>query len=223
MQQPQPHDAAKVQKLQERDPDVELIKAQSKFAVAYYLHQDTQKPGWRKANLEGPVYIVQRKTEPRYQLWCLHEQSNGATGTTEPLVDNICAAWELDCQKNYVFYKVEDASEKIRGLWFHDDLERQRMEGALEALLTEIREKKDEDNRPGKAGGDGHVPAQMVASGVVQDQLYSQFGLRSTEQAASEDKVVITKASLRQALHALVDDDNFLNSVMSKLKDKSPQ
>eukprot|EP00930_Biecheleria_cincta_P013887 TRINITY_DN12170_c0_g1_i1.p1 TRINITY_DN12170_c0_g1~~TRINITY_DN12170_c0_g1_i1.p1 ORF type:complete len:207 (+),score=49.81 TRINITY_DN12170_c0_g1_i1:120-740(+) len=203
-----PHDDAKrVQKLQERDADVEAIKAYSKFAVAYFLHQDSNNPGWRKANLEGPVYIVQRRSKPRYQLWVV--QDNASLDSKSELIDDLCPGWELDCQKNYVFYKVENPQEKIRGLWFHDDAERQRMEGALENLLNEIRAGKDEDRHP-------------MGNHQVQDQLYSQFGLRN-DQGGSDDKVVITKASLRQALHTLVDDDNFLNAVMQKLKDKSPQ
>lgn len=224
MQQQPLDDPRRVQKLQERDPEVESIKAYSKFAVAYFLHQDSNNPGWRKANLEGPVYIVQRRSKPRLQLWVVQENSS-LEEKTPPLIDDLCAGWELDCQKNYVFYKVENPTEKIRGLWFHDDAERQKMEGNLENMLNEIRAGKDSlEDRPEKAGGDGHLSAQMHPSGnhqVVQDQLYSQFGLRN-DQAASDDKVIITKASLRQALHALVDDDNFLNAIMQKLKDKAP-
>jgi len=219
----QPHDdARRVQKLQERDPEVEAIKAHSKFAVAYFLHQDSNNPGWRKANLEGPVYIVQRRSKPRYQLWVVQENSS-LEEKAPPLIDDLCTGWELDCQKNYVFYKVENPSEKIRGLWFHDDAERQRMEKSLEVMLEEMRKGGDtlEDRPELKVGGDVHLPAQMHSS-VVQDQLYSQFGLRTDKGASDSDKVVITKASLRQALHALVDDDNFLNAVMQKLKDKSP-
>ena len=47
--------------------------------------------------------------------------------------------WELDCQKNYVFYQVMDTSKRIHGLWFHDDAERLRLEGILEKTMEEIR------------------------------------------------------------------------------------
>merc|ERR1712232_1551345 len=109
------------------------IRAYSKFVVAYLLQQDGPSPGWRKANIEGPVYLVQRSTAPKFQVLVLNQFNNNN------LVDGFHASWELDCQKNYVFYKVEDTSKRIRGLWFHDDAERQRVEGALEKTLTEIR------------------------------------------------------------------------------------
>lgn len=224
MQQPPQDDTKRVQKLQEKDSEVDAIVAHSKFAVAYYLHQDGNNPGWKKANLEGPVFIVRRKTHPRYQLWV----TQSATGnvmqnldTAPHLMDNLTAGWELDCQKNYVFYKVQEAQEKIRGLWFHDDTERLKMERALEETLDKIRNGEDRIVEPTKAPADAPAPFQASGNHMVQDQLYSQFGLRNTDQAASPDSVVVTKASLRQALHALVDDDNFLNDAMNKLKEKS--
>merc|ERR1712232_231837 len=116
-----------------QDEHIVKIRAYSKFVVAYLLQQDGPSPGWRKANIEGPVYLVKRNGAPKYQVLVLNQFNNNN------LVDGFHASWELDCQKNYVFYKVEDTSKRIRGLWFHDDAERQKMENALEATLKEIR------------------------------------------------------------------------------------
>merc|ERR1719326_1543274 len=115
------------------DPQVQAIVAYSKFVVAYLLQQDGPSPGWRKANIEGPVYVVKRRSAPWYQLIVKNQFS------ATDLQDNLHASWELDCQKNYVFYKVEDTSKRIRGLWFHDDNERTKIEAALEKVLEEIR------------------------------------------------------------------------------------
>merc|ERR1719445_1380867 len=122
-----------LESLQQHDPDIDSIVVYSKFVVAYMLQQDGPNPGWRKANVEGPVYLVRRCQLPEYQMLVKNQFS------TNDLLDDLHPDWELDCQKNYVFYKVEDPAKQIRGLWFHDDGERQRIEGILEKTLAEIR------------------------------------------------------------------------------------
>merc|ERR1712110_885719 len=105
----------------------------SKFVVCYLLQNDGPNPGWRKANIEGPMYVVKRRSAPRYQLLVKNQFSNN------DFLDSLHPDWELDCQKNYVFYKVEDASKRIRGLWFHDDAERQKIEVGMEKVLADLR------------------------------------------------------------------------------------
>merc|ERR1719221_24461 len=119
--------------LQQNDPDIYEIIAWSKFVVAYLLQQDGPNPGWRKANIEGPIYILRRRSPPLLRLLVKNQFS------TNDLLDNFHPSWELDCQKNYVFYKVEDPNKRIRGLWFHDDNERTRIESIIETTLKEMR------------------------------------------------------------------------------------
>merc|ERR1719263_1539154 len=107
--------------LQQTDPNIDHVVVHSKFVVVYMLHQDEPSPGWRKANIEGPVYLVRRRSAPRWQLLVKNQFS------TNDLLDNLHPDWELDCQKNCVFYKVEDPAKRIRGLWFHDDQERTKI------------------------------------------------------------------------------------------------
>merc|ERR1711948_231855 len=134
---------------------------------------------------------------PRYQLLVKNQFSQN------DLYDNLHPDWELDCQKNYVFYKVEDPSKRIRGLWFHDDSERQRIEQNIEETLKAVRD-----------------PVGVQASGN-QDQ-----GLKQSEeqersahpQAQSQQgDIRITKTSVQNALRALANDDNFVDMVMQKL------
>merc|ERR1719271_1331129 len=122
-----------LESLQAGDDSIESIVIHSKFAVAYLLQQDGPSPGWRKANIEGPVYVVRRRALPRYQLLVKNQFSS------TDMLDNLHPDWELDCQKNYVFYKIEDATKRIRGLWFHDDKDRQDLEAQLGKFLEDIR------------------------------------------------------------------------------------
>merc|ERR1719188_499050 len=147
--------------LQQVDPDIDNIEAYSKFVVAYLLQQEGANPGWRKANIEGPVYLVRRRTIPRYQLLVKNQFS------TNDLLDSLHPEWELDCQKNYVFYKVEDVSKRIRGLWFHDDAERQKVESALEKTLGEIRNGNTEPDPPPQQAVKAAPGHAQAGDGVV--------------------------------------------------------
>merc|ERR1719491_1314668 len=174
--------------LQMSDPAIDMIVAYSKFVVAYLLQQEGPNPGWRKANMEGPVYLVRRRGAPRYQLLVKNQFS------TSDLLDALHPDWELDCQKNYVFYKVEDHTKQIRGLWFHDDSERQRIEGILEKTLLEIRQGPPEPQVepqpspvvPGTLPVDAHLDKVHIAPppGVAPP-------------AQPQDSVTITTAQLR--------------------------
>merc|ERR1711974_210308 len=103
------------------------------MGVVYYSQQDEPSAGWRKASIEGPLCLVRRRTLPKYQMLVKNQFSNN------DLLDNMHPDWELDCQANYVFYKVEDATKQIRGLWFHEDQERTQIQSVLEKYLEELR------------------------------------------------------------------------------------
>jgi len=229
----QPRFKGMLESLQLQDPEITQIIVYSKFVVAYLLQQDGPNPGWRKANIEGPVYIVRRRTAPRYQLMVKNQLH------MNDLLDSLHPDWELDCQKNYVFYKVQDATKRIRGLWFHDDAERQKIESTLEKTLEEIRsaphepqiepmlqppEPKPPTNQPEPAP---QAPPMATTEAAPVEQLYAQLtgaGVGTVGAGAGagagpgEETVAVTVSSLRAALHALADDDNFVKTLMQKLK-----
>ncbi|CAE7796785.1 unnamed protein product [Symbiodinium sp. CCMP2456] len=185
--------------LQQQDPDISQIVTYSKFVVAYFLQQDGTSPGWRKANIEGPVYLVRRKSAPLYQVIVKNQFS------TSDLIDNLHPEWELDCQKNYIFYKIEDPSKQIRGLWFHNDAERIKIENMLEQTMEELRNK-----------GMDVQPTKQVAA---QPPRVGESAANGDSQSA--DGVVVTKETVRSVLRAMADDDAFLETIMQKLKLKS--
>lgn len=199
--------------LQMSDPAIDMIVAYSKFVVAYLLQQEGPNPGWRKANMEGPVYLVRRRGAPRYQLLVKNQFS------TNDLLDDLHPEWELDCQKNYVFYKVEDASKQIRGLWFHDDSERQRIEAVVEKTLGEIRSAPPEPHME-------PAPLSMGHAGVPEVDASQQARAPGAPQQTAlsgpvQDSVTISTSQLRSALHGLADSDAFLESVMQKLRESA--
>mmetsp|Transcript_16833 Transcript_16833/g.39483 ORF Transcript_16833/g.39483 Transcript_16833/m.39483 type:complete len:231 (-) Transcript_16833:123-815(-) len=216
-----------LESLQQQDPDINQIVVYSKFVVAYLLQQDGANPGWRKANIEGPVYLVRRTTSPRYQFLVKNQLH------TIDLLDNLHPEWELDCQKNYVFYKVEDPSKRIRGLWFHDDAERQKIEATLEKALEEIRTAPTEPQQeplPAPVEAKACVVNQPEVAAPVHTaadnaQLYQLGGLQAPPEVnqPQHESVTLTMSSLRTALHALANDDMFLKAVMQKIKNAQTQ
>ena len=54
--------------VQKQDPDVVEILFYSSFVVAHFLQQNGLSPGWRKAHIEGTMYVVRRRSRPQYQL-----------------------------------------------------------------------------------------------------------------------------------------------------------
>jgi len=186
--------------LQLRDPHIQRIALYSKEVVGYFLKQDGPTPGWVKANIEGPLFVVSRRTAPRWQLIVKNQVS------AECMVDSLHPDWELDCQKNYVFYKIEDASQKIRGLWFHDDAERQRVEQQLTQILNEMRKAAE--------------PGPLAPSYNEPDDSAVDMAAMAANAVNQQGSVTVTKESLRMALHGLADDQTFLNAVMKKLGEK---
>jgi hypothetical protein len=203
-----------VESLQQQDPDIDQIVVYSKFVVHYLLQQDGPSPGWRKANVEGPVYVVRRRSAPKYQL-LVKNQFN----TINNLVDDLHPNWELDCQTNYVFYKVDDPAKRIRGLWFHDDSERKKVENILLQTLEELRATPGEPQAPPMVTN----PVQKASAAAAAPPDAAPPGMPPIDNNITSDSVTITMSSLRAALHALADDDQFLRTVMQKIKHSAPQ
>lgn len=206
-----------LESLQQQDRDIEHIIVYSKFVVVYILQQDGPSTGWKKGNIEGPVYLVRRRSLPQYQLLVKNQFSS------DDLLDNLHPNWELDCQQNYVFYKVEDPSERVRGLWFHDDEERKKLEAAIEKTLQEMKSRTHEPQTEPLP----RAAEAMPGGGAEIDALFNQFGLQPQQQNGAGGKggqpgggeqIPLTREKLRSALHELIDTDEFLNLMWNKLR-----
>jgi len=203
--------------LQRKDPDITIIVTFSKFVVVYVLQKDGSNPSWRRTNVQGSVLLVQRNSTPRYQL-ILKNQSD-----TQDLVDNLHPDWELDCQENYIFYKVEDPHQLIRGLWFHDDVERQKLEASLEKALGEIRPSAELQTAPQPQKAEPNLQSlqetdKFSAAAAQVDATVVQNRRLASNEAVSQDTVTVSVTSVRAAAHALADDEDFLKMIIQKIQ-----
>mmetsp|Transcript_76665 Transcript_76665/g.215137 ORF Transcript_76665/g.215137 Transcript_76665/m.215137 type:complete len:210 (-) Transcript_76665:74-703(-) len=199
--------------LQQQDPLIEQVVIHSKFVVAYHLQQDGPTPGWRKANIEGPMYIVRRTGLPRYKLILKNNDLSA------DLVDALHPDWELDCQSTYIFYKVEDPTKRIRGLWFHDETERVRVEQQLEALLQGLRRPQPQPAEPQPPPA--LPPAQPVptpAPVVTPAPAPAPAVAPALAVSPAGAAVTVTPQMVKAALHKMADDEDFLRTVMDKLQ-----
>mmetsp|Transcript_109549 Transcript_109549/g.234125 ORF Transcript_109549/g.234125 Transcript_109549/m.234125 type:complete len:232 (-) Transcript_109549:127-822(-) len=203
--------------LQQTDQEIEAIVIACQFVVTYLLQQHGCTPGWRKANIEGPMVLVRRRSAPRFQL-IVKNQLN-----SRDLQDNMDQAWELDCQKNYVFYKSEDASKRIRGLWFKDDAERLKVQTSLERSLDELRREPEQQMavlpRPGQ---EPPVPSQ-AADGIAVPPPDGSEAHAHVAPLDQKEIVIVTADSLRASLLSLAEDDSFVAALMQKLKQAQPE
>jgi len=200
-----------LQTLQAKDPQVVEIIGLSKFVVAYFLQQDGDQPGWTKANIEGPVYVVRRRQAPWFQLVVKNQFSS------TDMTDFLAGGWELDCQKNYIFYKVEDDTQQVRGLWFQDDTERLTFEKILEKVLTDIRQGPPVEPQPEPVRTEQHV--REVGHQFQRQQQAPQQPAAQVSRNPAKGQVMVTTEGLSAALHALAEDEKFLNMIMQKLSE----
>mmetsp|Transcript_41047 Transcript_41047/g.117993 ORF Transcript_41047/g.117993 Transcript_41047/m.117993 type:complete len:228 (-) Transcript_41047:212-895(-) len=203
-----------LENLQQSDPEIDKIIMYSKFVVAYLLQHDGPNAGWRKANIEGPVYIVRRLSSPRYQLLVKNQYSQS------DLLDNLHPDWELDCQKNYIFYKVEDPSKRIRGLWFYEDSDRMQVEQNMQRILEELRAPPPEPQTEPAPIAKAPTPAPPAPSAATPPPTTSNVpppAPAPTVIAPTLPSVTVTPATLRKALKGMAEDEAFLRQVIDSL------
>merc|ERR1719401_322189 len=89
-----------LEQLQQQDASIERIIICSEFVKVHFLQLEGPTQGWREASIEGPLYLVRRRMTPRYQLIVKNELESNVH-----LVDMLHPEWEVEGEKNYIFYK----------------------------------------------------------------------------------------------------------------------
>jgi len=102
--------------LQKRDPSIIKLVESSAHVTLYDF--DEQRQSWSRTQIEGSLHLVERDTNPRYQLIVVNKL------TPENKVEDITPEMEVQDADPYLFYK--NASGQTRGIWFfnHTDLEK---------------------------------------------------------------------------------------------------
>jgi mRNA-decapping enzyme 1B len=96
--------------------------------VAFYTF-NTEENEWEKTDIEGALFIYARSAEPYYSIF-INNRLN-----TNSLVEPITAQIELQSQPPFLLYRNERS--RIRGFWFYNQSECDRIGNIIGRLIKE--------------------------------------------------------------------------------------
>mmetsp|Transcript_56645 Transcript_56645/g.124212 ORF Transcript_56645/g.124212 Transcript_56645/m.124212 type:complete len:228 (+) Transcript_56645:56-739(+) len=115
------------------DSTVEEQYLGKKWTCAYIMKDGRT---WQKLGIEGPLLVVKKSKGSRYQLCVTSVEGHGEDekGLLRKDIENT---WELERQKQFVFFRAVDA---VYGLWFQKEVE---ADAVHETLVAVVKRTKD--------------------------------------------------------------------------------
>lgn len=97
------------------DPEVQEVIANASHVCLYHMPVNTQ--AWARKNVEGSLFLLKRRTEPRFQMLVMNKLS------TDNYIETIHGGLELEINPPYLMYT--HGNDEIHGIWFYEvgDLE----------------------------------------------------------------------------------------------------
>jgi len=140
--------------LQRLDPQIVDLAITASHVVLYQFSLQTQQ--WVKRNVEGSLFVCKRSQVPRFTLIVSNRNS------TENLEVGITSTFQMQVREPYLIFRdsaaassassaaSSSADEAIRGLWFHDDKEREQVHSYLENVVKSLQkiEQMERENGP---------------------------------------------------------------------------
>lgn len=131
-----------LQAIQRSDPYAKEI-INSSAHVAFYTYNKKLNE-WEKTDIEGALFIYSRTAEPHHSIF-INNRLN-----TNSLIEPINEYIELQSQPPFLLYRNERS--RIRGFWFYNKLECDRIRKIIAKLVADCEEAE-------KPGDMGKVPA----------------------------------------------------------------
>ena len=133
--------------LQRLDPQIVDLAITASHVVLYQFSLPQNQ--WIKKNIEGTLFVCKRSDVPRFKLIVSNRNS------TENLEVGITSTFQMQVREPYLIFRDnnttkttasgttgagEEENEAIhpRGLWFHDDKERQQVHSFLENVVKSL-------------------------------------------------------------------------------------
>lgn len=140
--------------IQRSDPYAKDI-VNSSAHVAFYTF-NTAENEWEKTDIEGALFIYSRNAEPFHSIF-INNRLN-----TNSLVEPINGQIELQSQPPFLLYRNERS--RIRGFWFYNNSECDRIRDIISKLVAECNNSSSSSSN--KNGGAGSVDAKKIAPGL---------------------------------------------------------
>ncbi|XP_063695481.1 mRNA-decapping enzyme 1B [Culicoides brevitarsis] len=131
------------------DPYVKNIVDSSAHVAFYTFNADTSE--WEKTDIEGALFIYSRNAEPFHSIF-INNRLN-----TNSLVEPITGQIDLQSQPPFLLYRNERS--KIRGFWFYNSNECDRIGDLLKRLIKDC--KKTNNAVPHADVGDAKIRSLM--------------------------------------------------------------
>uniref|UniRef100_A0A182I570 mRNA-decapping enzyme C-terminal domain-containing protein n=1 Tax=Anopheles arabiensis TaxID=7173 RepID=A0A182I570_ANOAR len=128
--------------------------------VALYVFNNAENE-WEKTDIEGALFIYSRFAEPYHSIF-INNRLN-----TNSLVEPIRGQIELQSKPPFLLYRNERS--RIRGFWFYNNTECDRIGEVIQKLVTECGDGDGGggggESRPPMNGADTSVPAGIYPGG----------------------------------------------------------
>ncbi|KXZ54755.1 hypothetical protein GPECTOR_4g825 [Gonium pectorale] len=141
---------------------------------------------WVRKDVEGSLFVIKRRTAPRYQMLVLNKQS------TQNYVEDIHSGMDFEVNPPYLMYT--HGNSEIVGVWFYE----QNDLYTVEQVLTKIKE----------------VAASEASPSLLNDFLKQQADL--VGQAPGPEPSVNGRALASSAVEPSADEDSFWDKPKAK-------
>lgn len=225
---------ANLRVLQRLDSLILDIQGSATHVVLYEFSVDSQQ--WEKTGCEGSLFIAKRSESPRFKLVVLNRNSK------ENLEVPITGKFQMQVQDPYLIFRETkgDGVVQIRGIWFHDNAEREAVSGLLTRIVSsmeQIEQLEEKHSHDAEALGvrqqqqqqsGGTTNQQVAAAGAAMQGLSVSAAAATgapTDESADGTKqshrhhhhasnnLVLDKKSLQLSLLSLIQDERFLDLI----------
>lgn len=112
--------------LQRIDHYIEDILITAGHVTLYEFDVDTCQ--WSRKDVEGSLFVVKRRTKPRFQFIVMNRRS------TENLVEDLLDDFEYELQVPYLLYR--NGAQEVNGIWFYNPRECEQVANLFSRILN---------------------------------------------------------------------------------------
>lgn len=208
---------ANLRVLQRLDSSILDIVGSATHCVLYEFNETVQS--WEKRDVEGSLFVAKRSPDlPRFKLMIMNRNSR------QNLEVPLTATFQMQEREPYLIFREtktnnDDNNKTIRGIWFHDAEERQKISKLLQRVVQSLShvvdlEKKDQKNALTSEDAAATLLSPLSLEDKTNSQAQTQNNNGNTNNNNSQNKpLVLDKKSLQLSLMSLLQDERFLDLI----------
>eukprot|EP00199_Chlamydomonas_sp_CCMP681_P002684 CAMPEP_0119103074 /NCGR_PEP_ID=MMETSP1180-20130426/1621_1 /TAXON_ID=3052 ORGANISM="Chlamydomonas cf sp, Strain CCMP681" /NCGR_SAMPLE_ID=MMETSP1180 /ASSEMBLY_ACC=CAM_ASM_000741 /LENGTH=329 /DNA_ID=CAMNT_0007087501 /DNA_START=15 /DNA_END=1004 /DNA_ORIENTATION=- len=169
----------------------------------YIMGVEQQK--WEKQNVEGTLYLLKRRSNPRFQILVLNKLS------TENYTEAVEGGFHAELNPPYLMYT--QGNGKLHGVWFYDEAELHKMAALLEKVEAALPKTSSEE--------DPSPPQTQQAPGEKAQQKRNIEGDGFWDRPAHPEDVAMRQQQANAAIQG--NGQHVLTNLFSKAQAKPQQ